>query len=366
MKKPKALAEMLSTYFAESWNRLVPPLCPEARHNSDVDPFSLDDLLCTEEEVCHLLENLNVSKAAGPDGISAQMLKETASVIAPSPSKLFNCSLSCWKLANVIPVPKPGSLNSSPSGYRPISFLSIISKVLEEPVYMFMYDYLSEHYPIASNQWGFQPGKSCTTTLLTTTCDWYKAMENGKDVATVLFDFWKALDSVPHEPLISKLHHTGLHHHIVKWVQCYLSNGSQRVVVNGSESDVVIVISGVPQGSVLGPLLFFIHVNDLCNITLSHGSKVTMYADDLVLYKVIDIEPALFSLQEDINNIVRWARSNLMTLNYSKCKIMLLFQSAADASKGYAQSGVTYGQVLKRSRSLRDSMHGPDLIQQSL
>ena len=87
-------------------------------------------------------------------------------------------------------------------------------------------------------------------------------------------------------------------------------------MVNGSESDVVKVISGVPQGSVLGPLLFLIYVNDLCNITLSHGSKVTMYADNLVLYKVIDTESALLSLQEDINNIVQWARSNLMTLNY--------------------------------------------------
>ena len=154
----KEKAEMLSTYFAESWNTLVPPLCPEARQNSDVDPSILDGLLCTEEEECHLLENLNVSKAAGLDGISAQMLKDTASVIAPSLSKLFNRSLSqgcfpaCWKLANVIPVPKSGSLNSSPSGYRPISLLCIISKVLEKHVYMFMHDYLSEHYPIASNQ----------------------------------------------------------------------------------------------------------------------------------------------------------------------------------------------------------------------
>ena len=90
-------------------------------------------------------------------------------------------------------------------------------------------------------------------------------------------------------------------------------------MVNGSESDVVKVISGVPQGSVLSPLLFLIYVNDLCNITLSHGSKVTMYADNLVLYKVIDTDSALICLQDDINNIVQWARSNLMTLNYSKC-----------------------------------------------
>ena len=100
-------------------------------------------------------------------------------------------------------------------------------------------------------------------------------------------------------------------------------------MVNGSESDVVKVISGVPRGSVLSPLLFLIYVNDLCNITLSHGSKVSMYADDLVLYNVIDTESALLSLQEDINNIVQWARSNLMTFNYSKCKIMLLSRKHA-------------------------------------
>ena len=128
-----------------------------------------------------------------------------------------------------------------------------------------------------------------------------------------------------HEPLISKLHHTGLHPHVVKWVQCYLTNRSQRVVVNDSESDVVKVISGVPQGSVLSPLLFLVYVNDLCNISFSHGSKVTMHADNL--YKVIDTESAFFCLQEYINNIVQWTRSNLMTLNYSKCILPCRYHS---------------------------------------
>ena len=266
----------LSAYFAKSWITLVPPLSSEQdQHFSELDYTFLDDLTCTEEEVYHLLKTLNSSKAAGPDGISVRMLKETASATAPSLTDLFNNSISegcfpaCWKIANVVPIPKSSSQKSSPCGYRPISLLSIISKILEKHVYSIIYDYLLEHHPIACNQWGFQSGKSCTTALLTTTYDWYKGMENGKDVVTVFFDFQKAFDSVAHGPLITKLQNTGLHPHIVKWVQSYLTNRTQRVVVNGSESVSVNVVSGVPQGSVLGPLLFLVYVNALCNTNLS-------------------------------------------------------------------------------------------------
>ena len=320
---------MFNNYFAKSFNTLVPPLCSEDCNQSESDSIFLDDLACTEEEVCFLLKNINVSKATGPDGISARMLKETASAIAPSLTILFNCSISqrcfpaCWKLANVVPIPKSISQKTSPSGYRPISLLPIVSKIFEKHIHLFISDYLAEYHPIACNQWGFQPQRSCTTTLLTTTYDWYGTMDKGKDVLAVFFDFQKAFDSVPHGPLITKLQNTGLHPHLIMWVKSFLTNRSQRVVVNGSESETIDVISGVPQGSVLGPLLFLIYVNDLCAITLSTGSKVTMYADDLVLHKVVDAETAFIGLQKDIDNIVQWSRSNKVKLNKSKCKVML-------------------------------------------
>ena len=341
---------MLSTYFPKSWNTLVPPLsCSQDQHFSELDYTFLDDLTCTEEEVHHLLKTLNSSKAAGPDRISVRMLKETASAM-PSLTDLFNnsiyqgCFPACWKIANVVPVPK----KSSPCGYRPISLLSIISKIIEKHVYSIIYDYLLEHYPIACNQWGFQSGKSCTTASVTTTYDWYNGMENGKDVVTVFFDFQKAFDSVPHGPLNTKLQNTGLHPHIVKWVQSYLTNRTQRVVVNGSES-VSVDVSGVPQGSVLGPLLFLVYVS---NITLSKGSKLAMYVDDLVLYKVIDVEAAFLLLQEDINNIVQWTESNHMNLNKSKCKVMLLFRKCHNLPPMFIDQHDQIEQVSTYSRSI--------------
>ena len=174
------------------------------------------------------------------------------------------------------------------------------------------------------NQWGFQPGKSCVTALLATTNIWHEALEQGKDVAVIFFDFQKAFDSVPHQPLIKKLHDIELNSHLIQLVSSYLLNRKQKVIIDGSESEMVHAISGVPQGSVLGPLLFLIYINDLCNISFSPGGNIVIYADDVVLYKIIDSNSAHGNLQEDINKIVQWTDVNLLTLNRSKCKTMLL------------------------------------------
>ncbi len=166
--------------------------------------------------MCDFLAGLDVTKASGQDGISARMVKYTAPSIAVSLTKLFNLPLksgvipSDWTKSLIVPVPK-NSDGSKPTNYRPISLLPIISKVLEQHVYLLIMEHLQCHHPLAACQWG----RSTVTALLHCTNDWLKALEDGKEVCAVFFYFRKAFDSVPHTPLMTKLVALGLEEHII-------------------------------------------------------------------------------------------------------------------------------------------------------
>ena len=239
-----------------------------------------------------MLNSLNTTKANGPDGISARMLKNTAPSITPSLTKLLNLSIQsgrfpeAWKLSSVVPIPK-GNEHETPSNYRPISLLSVTSKLLERHFHQLITDHLSDNHPLANTQWGFQPAKSTVTALLSTTYDWLEEMEAGRDICSVFLDLKKAFDTVPHQSLMEKLVRLNLNPFILQWLCSYLMNRQQKVVVGGEESETIPVISGVPQGSVLGPLLFLIYIDGVTRIPLSEGSKLVLYADDMLLYRRI-------------------------------------------------------------------------------
>ena len=185
-------------------------------------------------------------------------------------------------------------------------------------------DHLETTCPLAANQWGFLPGKSTVGAILSATHEWYALMEEGKEVGTVFFDLTKAFDSVPHQLLLTKLKELGLSPFLVKWVANYLTRRVQSVVIGGASSCPLPVLSGVPQGSVLGPLLFLIYVNDINGVGLSEGSKLVLYADDILLYRAIQSQEDYVALQLDINTLTAWTDSKLLKFNPKKCKAMLL------------------------------------------
>ena len=180
------------------------------------------------------------------------------------------------------------------------------------------------HNPLTTSQWGFLDGRSTVTALLSSTDEWFKALEDGLEICAVFFDFRKAFDSVPHAPLMAKVWSLGLDVNITRWLNNYLANRTQAVVVNGSESSVVPVRSGVPQGSVLGPLLFLIYIDDLPGYITNPGSKANLFADNVLLYHIISQAADYATLQMAISSIEAWSVANSLSFNTSKCKYMVI------------------------------------------
>ena len=288
-----------------------------------------EELLCDEDFVLKLLASLDSNKATGPDKISAIMLKKTATSIAPSVTSLFNQSLKDghvpleWKLSHAVPIPKRSPANS-PDHYRPVSLLSILSKVLECHVYNVIADHLDETHPLSDYQRGFRAGRSTVGALLATTSHWFSLLEAGKEICAVFYDYRKAFDSVPHRPLLNKLKILGVSGHVLRWVADYLTSRSQCVVVEGDQSGTAEVLSGVPQGSVLGPLLFLIYIDEISSVSLSPESSRVIFADDVCIYRPISSCGDFRYVQDDIEVIEEWSIENFRNLNPSKCKYMLI------------------------------------------
>ena len=178
----------------------------------------------------------------------------------------------------------------------------------------------------------------------------------------VFFDFWKAFDTVPHRRLMTRLVELGIHPTLLAWLCSYLSRRCQHVVVNGQSSSSKYVLPGVPQGSVLGPLLFLIYIDTILSLELSGSSKISLYVDDVLLYKPIVTSSSFHELEVDINNISMWMSINLMSLNTEKCKCMLLTNNknsdnpplllnnkVLEQVKQYKYLGVTISSILRWS-----------------
>ena len=261
------------------------------------------------------------SKATGPDNIPAALLIYCAPYIS-SLSNLFNNSLklgripTAWKISNIVPIPKSGPLKEV-TNYRPICLLGIVSKVLERCIYNRLIDHVSTH--LHHFQFGFLRAKSTSSQLLHVLHEIGKLLDKRIQTDIVYLDFAKAFDRVDHQLLLKKLKNFGVGENLLEWFHSYLKDRCQRVVVHGKASQELPVLSGIPQGSILGPLLFFIYVNDLPHIT--NTSSVALYADDNKYYCAIRSGEDVNCLQSDLHIVEiveQWCREWRMDLNQSK------------------------------------------------
>ena len=246
-----------------------------------------------EERGVHLLlANPNPKKAAGPDKLPTKLLKEIATEIAPILTALFRNSLNTglvpgdWKHALVQPIFKKGD-RSQAANYRPISLTSVCCKMMEHIVRRAITNHLDRNKITSDAQHGFRKRRSCESQLILTVHDLAEELDQQGQTDTILLDFSKAFDRVPHQRLLRKLEFYGIQGKVLRWIESFLSGRTQQVVVEGEHSSVGPVTSGVPQGSVLGPTLFLIYINDLGE---EIRAKVRLFADDTILYSKINTE----------------------------------------------------------------------------
>ena len=321
----EVLAQFFSSVYVEEDTANVPDFPPRCLNR-------IDSLAITEEDLLLRLSQLNTSKATGPDRIHAWILKEGRYGLCKPLSMLYNLSLDCgklpmdWKQANVTPIFKKGS-RYDPNNYRPVSLTSQVCKILESFVSVSITNFLTQNKLITPYQHGFTKGKkSCLTNLLTALNDWTSSLDNGFGTDVIYLDFQKAFDTVPHYRLIKKLDAYGIKSTLLLWIKDFLNGRLQQVVLNGLASRTFTVSSGVPQGSVLGPLLFLLYVNDIpeqieCNIS--------MFADDAKIYTAVKDIADSRRLQADLDLLAQWAKDWLLRFNVKKCKHMSIGPQSA-------------------------------------
>jgi hypothetical protein len=295
----------------------------------------LSDISTTPNEVAKLLQALELGKAHGVDGVSVRLLKETSESISVPLSSLYNESFnsssvpSVWKKANVSPIHKKES-RSIVGNYRPISLLSTLAKVQERIVYRRLYRFLSDNNLLTPKNSGFKERDSAMYQLINIVDKIYRALEDGKDISMVFLDVSKAFDKVWHLGLLYKLKTNGIDGKLLEWLEDYLSNRMIRVVINGQSAPWAETNAGVPQGSILGPLLFLVFINDLVS---NIESDINLFADDTSLMNIIEqIQDSYATVNRDLQKLSDWADQWLVTYNAAKSVSLHISRRDYDAA----------------------------------
>ena len=283
----------------------------------------------TSQSILDKLSNLNITKSPGPDLLHPRVLYEIRREISQPLQIIFTTSLHSgklpmeWKSANVVAIHKKGN-KYEPSNYRPVILTCIICKLMESIIRDNIMSYFFNNDFFSNKQYGFIKGRSTVLQLLRIMDDWTCQLESGSQIDVIYTDFQKAFDKVPHQRLLQKLQIYGVNDITLQWIRDFLCNRKQRVGINNSYSGWFKVESGIPQGSILGPVLFLIYINDLpdfCEVDTCE-CNIYMYADDAKVYRTIQSKMDEVSLQSTLNKLKEWSDTWLLKLNIDKCKVV--------------------------------------------
>jgi hypothetical protein len=291
----------------------------------------LTDVIVSRQIVEASIDKLRSDSAPGPDQIHPRTLKELKKQVSEPLSIIFRKSLDKgeipkdWKKARVVPIYKKGS-KSDPNNYRPVSLTSVPCKLLESIIKDSVMDHLLTQELIKDSQHGFMPGRSCASNLAIFLDTATKVLDDGKSADIFYLDFAKAFDKVPHHRLMIKVRAKGIDGKIGKWLEEWLRDRIQTVVVNGEESEESKVESGVPQGTIMGPPLFTVFIDDLDDF-VRLIELLIKFADDGKGLKIIENIQDQHKLQQTLDSLCEWARIWSMKFNVAKCKIMHIGRS---------------------------------------
>ena len=323
VNRPRDKADILNMFFSSVFIKEDLTTLP-SMENSHHDVVDMPEDPITSQEVSRKLRALRTTGAPGPDAIHPRVLQELAPQIVVPLTDIFNKSLSTsclpmqWRQATVVPIHKKGDRERA-DNYRPISLTSVVCKTVEAILRDRIMDHLKACNLLSPHQHGFRSARSCTTQLIEAMDEWTQALEDGEAIDAVYLDFSKAFDSVPHARLLLKLKTYGIKGKMLGWIQAFLSDRIQQVLVEGERSDWCKVTSGVPQGSVLGPLLFLLYINDLPDSLESH---VKIFADDSKLYHRVKTDSDRRQVQNDLDKLQNWSARWQLRFNVDKCSVL--------------------------------------------
>ena len=322
VEEPKKKSEVLRRQFESVFIR-----DNEAIENEEVNSNGpcISNISFTEEDIANSIKELRPHAAAGPDEIPALLLKNCVTSLKKPLHILWKSSIQQSTIPKILksglvsPIFKGGD-RSNPQNYRPVSLTSHVTKIFEKIIAKKINDFLVTSNLYNDGQHGFRDGRSCLSQLLAHQNAIIEGLEDGCDVDVIYLDFAKAFDKVHHGILVKKLENAGIKGKVLEWIKAFLFDRIQSVSVEGALSDETKVLSGVPQGTVLGPLLFLIHISDINEDV--QNSRVSSFADDTRILKIIKDHNDRETLQSDLNIVYNWSKKNKMQFNESKFEMI--------------------------------------------